>query len=32
LQAGGEKLRKVATYEDWEGTFYNYDGEKVEAP
>ena len=32
LQAGGEKLRSLATYEDWEGNFYNHDGDKVKAP
>ena len=32
MQAGGEKLRSAATYEDWEGNFYNHDGEKVKAP
>jgi len=31
-QAGGEKLRGAATYEDWEGNFYNHDGDKVKAP
>jgi hypothetical protein len=31
LQAGGEKLKGVAVYEDWQGHFYDHDGAKVEA-
>eukprot|EP00908_Phaeocystis_cordata_P009935 Transcript_2077.p2 GENE.Transcript_2077~~Transcript_2077.p2 ORF type:complete len:515 (-),score=245.84 Transcript_2077:285-1757(-) len=32
LQAGGDALRGGPTYEDWQGTLYNHDGEVVKAP
>ena len=31
-QAGGDALRGGPTYEDWQGTLYNHDGEVVKAP